>query len=239
MIRTLVAYTILIPILYTGPGELGSRWQTEVIVVNPADRALDGHGIVFRVLCPIPEGCPAPALAPRELGFIDAPQSTRGLLWHVPDEHGPSIEIQAEFGERSSSRFLQQLPIAREEDFRTTGIALPIVRTGGNVRTALRIYSPDPLTDQQVRVTVRPWHDPAGTPIVERIVTLEAPKLPTQFPLIPSFAELLLQRDLGLTMQVRVEVEPLPRLDGRIPRIWAFATVTDNLTHDVAVVSPQ
>lgn len=229
---------VLIPTYYNGPGQFGSQWFTHVRVVNGTNADLDGHGLTFNVQCPIPEGCERPSVPARQYGDLVGPQSDRGLLLHLPIDSAEQFEFDAHFGE--GDRRSYELPIVREDDFRQTAFGLPVVPFLGDFRSTLRIYSPDPLADQQVRVRIVPAYAPFALAEAGGIVTLSV-DIPTSLPIRPAFAQLNLQRAFPEVTSgaMRVELEPLPRLDGRIPRIWAFVTVTFNDRNDVVVISPQ
>ncbi|MDQ3282282.1 MAG: hypothetical protein M3Q69_12830 [Acidobacteriota bacterium] len=244
----ILAATILIPIFYNGAGQAGSFWHTSVALDNFAATPLEGHGVVFLTSnCEIPEGCPILTVDPGEMAFVTAPYAPNGLILHPRDEDAQQIEIQASFGERRRHAGTAgvELPIARDDDFRSIRFGFPLVRFEGGyetptVRTLLRIYSLDPAPGQQVRVELQPLYRPAQR-IADRaaVVTL-APGDAGPFPLHPSFAQVDLQREFAGYGQgtVRVDVVPLP--NGNVtPRVWAFVTITHNQTNEVTVISPQ
>jgi hypothetical protein len=230
---------VLIPTFYNGPGQFDSQWRTDVFVVNPTEQSIDGRGATFFVPCPIPEACPSGTLGPRQEGILGGPESDRGLLLHLPADAAHRVEFDAHFGEDRRS---YALPIVREDDFHDDRFGLPLVPLLGDFRTTLRIYSPDPLVDQQVILRLMPASNPFGEPLATRVVTLDV-TVPESLPLRPAFAQLVLQREFPEATRtngaVRIEFEPVPRLDGRIPRVWAFATVTFNDRNDVVVIMPQ
>jgi hypothetical protein len=230
---------VLIPTFYNGPGQFGSQWRTEVFVANGMEESVEGRGVRFLVQCPIPEGCTADRVPVKQRAMVEGPESDRGLLLHLPADAAHRVEFSAHFGEGDRRSYV--LPIVRERDFRDDRVALPLVPFRGDFRTTLRIYSPDPLVDQQVMVRVMPSSNPFAEALATRIVTLGV-DVPTSLPMRPAFAQLVLHREFPEVTQsnvLRIELEPVPRLDGRIPRIWAFATVTFNDRNDVVVIVPQ
>ena len=238
----LLLAAILIPILYNGPGQHGSHWYTNVVVNHHGTQPLEGRGIVFLdVSCPIPEGCPAGNIE-QGVGFVIGPQSGRGLLLHPSEGDEDRVYVQAHFGEqrRHANTGGVELPVARDDDFRTH-IGLPAVRLDGGhetpaVRTQLRIYSLDPSPGQHVRVEMRGWHSPtAAVPEAVQVITLNAGDT-----LHPAFAELDLQRAFPQVHEgaVRVDVVAIPDGD-HTPLVWAFVTMTHSATNEVTVISPQ
>lgn len=230
---------VLIPTFYNGPGQFGSQWRTDVFLVNGMQQNIEGRGVEFLVPCPIPEGCPSNQIAVKQRGVVSGPQSDRGLLLHLPADEAERVELAAHFGEGDRRSYV--LPVVREDDFRDDRFGMPLVPLLGEFRTTLRIYSPDPLVDQQVIVRIMRASNPFGEAIATRVVTLDV-NVPTSLPLRPAFAQMVLQREFPELLSngaVRVEFDPVPRLDGRIPRIWAFATVTFNDRNDVVVIVPQ
>lgn len=229
---------VLIPTFYNGSGQFGSQWFTNVWVVNGMEENLAGRGIEFTISCPIPEGCLSSDVPVKQYGAVSGPQSDRGLLLHLPADAAHLVEFSAHFGE--GNRRAYELPIVRESDFRQDRFGMPVVPFHGDFRSTLRIYSPDPLVDQQVIVRLIPAHAPFIDPEATRIVTLGV-EIPTALPIRPAFAQISLQREFPQIMSgaMRIDLESVPRLDGRIPRIWAFVTVTFNDRNDVIVITPQ
>jgi hypothetical protein len=231
---------ILIPILFNGPGAGGSEWFTTVVVTNRGSEHLQGRGVEFlrRSGCPIPEGCPIGHARRLELSQVTGPESLEGLLLHPLTADAELVEVQAQFGEAHRHSNGIELPIARERDFRTTMFAFPLVYAGHGTRTLLRLYSPDPIAGQRVRIILRPTFLPTTSFSEAYEVTLFVPD-GTAMPLRPAFAQFDLTAtvpDTGLG-QVRVEVVPL-ETNGRTPRVWGFVTMTDNHTNEVTVMRP-
>jgi hypothetical protein len=241
---------ILIPVFYNGPGQRGSDWFTSVTYVYSGTTAIPGHGLrVIDRTCPIPEGCERFDIAPNSFGAVAGPESVSGFLLHVPLSEVDRFVFDARFGERTRNKYGVEMPVARESDFKRTPTVLPIVALGGtfadNMRTTLRIYSPDALPGQTVRVDLSPWGSPAT--VGSKIVRLELSDPPgTATPLRPAFAQLELQREFpglfGTAVTVRVTpIAPVPDAPPpvQLPRVWAFATAVRNDNNEVAVYSPR
>lgn len=237
---------ILVPVFYNGPGAYGSQWFTWVWINNFTTQTIEGRGLDLIVRCPIPEGCFADDFRPGDVGSVVGPQSQSGFLLYLPADQTGGVELDARFGEGTRNQYGVELPIAREEDFRRAPIVLPYVTLTGyanELRTTVRVYSPDAISDQQVRVEIRPWGSMAtGAVQGSRVVTLALSDPPgTPQPLHPAFGSIELQRELPdvFSGMISVRIVPLPMAGGVVPRIWAMATAVRNDNNEVAVFSPR
>jgi hypothetical protein len=243
---------VLIPVFYNGPGAFGSQWFTSVAVNNFSSQTIEGRGLTFTDRsCPIPEGCGREDLGPGNFGnvgdaFHPDQQWPAGFLLYLPANEADAVELDARFGEIDRNRYGVELPIVREDEFVREPIVLPYVAmTGANsgLRTTLRIYSPDAITGQQVRVDIRLWGArPTATPLASQVLTLALSETPgTAEPLQPAYAQLDLQRAFPTLFEgtVSLRIVPLQTLGNAVPRIWAFATAVRNDTNEVAVYSPR
>lgn len=237
--------TILIPIFYNGPGGFGTQWRTTVLVRNRMATPLAVPGIDWLVTCPIPEGCARDVVDPGEHGTLIAPPSREGLVLHVDADDTERLAFRAFFAAAPRISGGSELPIVRSREFRTDDIYLHFVHLHGHPnpsRTSLRLYGIDARADTRVRIVLLDSF--FGQIYAGRDVTLTVPAMPQDIPNIkPAFAELDLARAFPDVVdragQVDIRITPLPFADGTIPRIWALATITDNVTNEVRVVSPQ
>jgi hypothetical protein len=237
---------VLVPVFYNGPGSFGSEWFTSVSVNNFTGQRIEGHGLEFVVICPIPEGCEREDLHPDAVGRVAGPQLPSGFLLHIPAGETDRVELDARFGEITRNQYGVELPIAREDDFRRTPLVLPSVALTGylnELRTTVRVYSPDAIAGQQVRVELRSWVYPNEVPPYgSLVVTLASPDPPgTPQPLHPAYAAVELQREFPnlFSGAIYLRIVPLPMPDGTVPRIWAMATAVRNDNNEVAVFSPR
>jgi hypothetical protein len=242
---------VLVPVFYNGPGGFGSQWFTTVNLNNFTSQTVAGHGLTFMARsCQIPEGCPRSELAPGEYGSVGSQFTPAnfpaGFFLYLPSAETNAFEIDARFGETTRNLYGVELPIAREADFRRTAIVLPYVAFTGfhnELRTTVRVYSPDPIFAQRVRVEIRNWGAQAtAAPLGSVDVTLDLfDPGGTAEPLQPAFAQIELQRVFPSVFSgvVSVRVIPLQKPFGPIPRIWAFATAVRNDNNEVAVFSPR
>jgi hypothetical protein len=226
---------VLIPIFYNGAGQYNSEWFTAVNVYNRTSQRVSGNGVRFLDrACPIPEGCETTNIEAGAYGGVLGPNFNGGFLLDVPAAEEEKFEVDARFGEKTRNKYGVELPIARENDFRRAPIVMPYVIMSGfseRLRTTLRVYSPDAIEGQQVRVDLTNWG--STTVRATATLTLQLSDPPgTAVPLQPAFAQIDLQTAfpsyLGAITSVRVT-----------PRIWAFATAVRNDNNEVAVYSPR
>lgn len=240
---------VLIPTLYIGPGAFGSRWSTLLVLNNHMDVAFASPGVTFVTLCGLPEGCVSETVPPGSFGSVEGPRPINGLLLYLPAEDA-AIIFMARLAAlpRNTSAEGTELPVVRESAFSRGTLRfpyVPLVPVRDPLRTTLRIYAPDAQPGSSVRVELRSWSDPTGPAIATKTVTLEAPASPkgSAVPIYPGFAQVNLQDEFPAVSQTNslcnVAVISLPLNSESTPRIWAFITITDNITQEVAVQRPQ
>jgi hypothetical protein len=135
---------------------------------------------------------------------------------------------------RGNETWGTEIPVVPEDEFRTKTIALLPVPLGSGFRAMVRIYGLE-QTGGAVRVKVTTIEDEPSVPLgVVYDHTLQLPPTASQF--APPYTQLALYVELPASNALaRVEIEPLtPGL-----AFWAFASITDNETQHVTVVSPQ
>lgn len=238
---------VLIPVFYQGPGAFGTFWVTIVVINNHSSQPVRAPGVTFGILCPIPEGCMSSDVPPFSFGALAKPESASGLIVYIPAGEADRVIFSAQLSARPRVLLYNgtQLPIARERDFRTDAVHLPYVPLRGRpVRTSLRIYGPDAQEGIQVRVDLRCWCAIAGEPDESRVFALTTQPSPDPAnPIYPAYIELNVQKEFARASERgtfdNIEITPLPLPSGAVPRIWAFVTVTDNVTNEVLVISPQ
>lgn len=220
---------ILVPVFYNGPGVNGSSWATEVAVQNANSYAVE----FYRG----PDQVPSIAAgATSRLGFEAAPG---GIFMIVPRGSGAGLRANAMI--RDVSRPMQawgtELPIVRERDF-VSDLTLLNVPAYPGYRTMLRIYSSESLPAFG-QVTMFSMDD--GRTLGQRAFTLESVQPCTSIETctsnrpasiaIPDITDKLPVVNAGERVGIRVQ-----SFDARV---WAFATITNNETQHVAIVSPQ
>ena len=168
-------------------------------------------------------------------GSGDAPA---GLFLIVPRQAAPRLSFHAGVRDtsRSATEWSTEIPVVREAQFSSDGVDLLDIPANPRFRTMLRIYTPrNPVSGYEAFVHVIVYSLETGSTLRELYPSLGNPTDCTDEVLCaerPSHAAIA---DLaaGLSGE-RVGV----RVQGNVP-LWAFATITNNDTQRVTVVSPQ
>ncbi|HET7436672.1 MAG TPA: hypothetical protein VFN10_18330 [Thermoanaerobaculia bacterium] len=230
--------TILLPVHIAGAplqGANGSRWTTDLAIHNagPAEVILGPCGVPS----PLPSACPpsyfsvlaGETLRNHAVGFTDA--GVNGRLLHVRAELASQLAFSLRVRDlaRAAEDDGTELPVVRGEAFRTGTVRLIDVPLAPTSRVLLRVYDLDDRGDGQVRVRV--ISDDGAIADHPLLIAASGYGHPGGLPFAPGYGALPLEG----SGNVRVEIEPItPGL-----RLWAFATVTNNATQHVTVVSPQ
>jgi hypothetical protein len=219
---------ILLPVIFNGPGAFGSNWVTEIALRNVNDYGVEpwrpvGGSSVIVASKPLLFG---PGNAPAGLFVIVPRQAASRLAFHA------SVRDTS----RADSEWATEIPVVRENQFSTAGVELLDIPVEPRFRTMIRIYSPTnppPHHASLVHVIVyslddgvtlrdvyRPLADPTGCS--DAVSCAEHASF-------ASIADLTAGLPPG-----RVGIQ----IQGNLP-LWAFASVTNNETQHVTVVSPQ
>ena len=247
---------ILIPVFFFGSGAHGSQWVTSV-ELNAT------HGVVMPIAilsgspqCPKPCGCALinRVLGPRPTTVCDQllVDYIRGIYLYVPkDVDRAALHISARVRDlsRQAESVGTEIPVVRPSDLRDGPIMLLDVPTAGRFRVSLRVYD---VAKSRDNVNIRIYDANAlkrgdRTPLVETVITM--PVLPPlaasdpSFPLQPPSAVVIgdlvgvfpkLAAVNAVSIEVRGQQTPAdPK------RYWAFVSITNNVTQEVTVVSPQ
>jgi hypothetical protein len=241
---------VLLPVLFEGPGGFGARWTTRARVMASSTERVQFARAAFEgdPACPSVCGCAAgSAIDPDRpasvcvAGFSDP----AGLILYAPTSATLHYGLRIFDASRSTVDSGTEIPVVHERDFRFDRIVLlDLPWSSSAQRTALRIYNPDQRDGAQVRLT---FTEPNGVDVItERVVTLQylvRTLVFDPYPNRPAFAyfpDLIARFDDGtvpsqLPESYNLIITPVTR--GL--RIWAFASVTNNTTQQVTVVSPQ
>jgi hypothetical protein len=206
---------VLIPVIYNGPGAKGSLWTTDVLVRNPNEWQVP--------------------LWPQKMVAAQRPQrideeAPHGLFLFVP--RSETLHFAATVRGRADA-IGAEMPIVRENDFRSVPFELIDIPAQPQFRQTLRIYSPDAAG--RVRVLAYDMHN--GVPFHEKYIELTPSGSVDRpaFAVISDFAAAFRGFSGGPTQRVGLRIEP----DVAGARLWAFVSVTDNDTLDVRLITPQ
>jgi hypothetical protein len=243
---------VLIPLDYGNvvPGAFGSEWSADLWVANHSDQPVSTNYCEVR-------GCPDWSKS----GAIPARQAFQnpmnvyhgrepGVVWFLSPGDPEKLQFNLRLYERSENTVRQgiEIPVVREGEFFTGPLELLNVPSGGSERVALRIYDPDAARRDEafeprekfVRLEVL-----TGEHLREPSVLLDtvlmfpvAHRSLDESALEPAVIELFsLHAMVDLTGRSAVRIRVTPVTEGL--RIWAMASVTDNETHYVSIISPQ
>lgn len=235
---------VLIPVFLAGPGAFGSHWNTRLTIANTSDVPLGS--IPYTYQCGIPEGCLSPF--PSHASVVWNATSTffvTGFFINMGQLELPRVVFSLRVFDDSQSAIDRgtEIPVVPYSSFRESEIQLLDVPTDSRFRVALRVYA---LATQTPAIAVRTYRDPppgGGGPqgprvlISERIVFLQTG---TSGPLARPSSVMISDPLGGGASEAdgsRFRIGVQSQTPG-VP-IWAFATVTNNETQRVTVISPQ
>jgi hypothetical protein len=238
---------ILLPIHLDGvvPGAFGAQWKTSLWLRNNSIEAV--------TLAPWPCGLGDPCPGPDRLTFsLPARHSLRNLppldalpdgnpsrLLYIARPGAASVSLGLRFADISRSTIDAgvDLPVIRESELLTTTAQLLDVPLGPTFRVLLRLYDAG-LTSAQFRVTISAQTETVGAPVYSTVVTATSVytgDLRPKAAYAPVDITGLLQLPLPWPQNARIEITPLTPGS----RYWAFASVTNNVTQAVTLVTPQ
>ncbi|MEO8218014.1 MAG: hypothetical protein ABI718_13115 [Acidobacteriota bacterium] len=238
---------VLLPIsileAFPVPGAFGSQWTTDLWVRN--DAGVPVYMAPYYDGCHLPEGC---GQYPVTAGVAWRPQSVTldvsvpGVFFQIqrPFENQVDIELRVRDLSRQSESWGTELPTVPEESFTSEKVTLFDVPDSEGFRVMLRIYGIGDLDNSTVRVRTFSLDEsaliPGSVPVLvsDQIVTLRSPAASlTRY--VPHYAEMIPFQSVSSPGRKLIEITPAtPGL-----RIWAFATVTNNETQQITIVTPQ
>ena len=221
---------VLIPVFSNGPGAFGSQWATQAMLRNLSNQALRFFSDVAR-----PAGCAAECLiGPSGFsGLFEFGEHPRGLVLFVPRNIANDIHygLLVRDTSRDDSAWGTELRVVREKDARTGPMVLENVPFDARYRVALRLYAIDGGGGDVKLTAVTPDRTSASATV--RLEGCDAPPCNSAEPGFGSFDVRALFPTLLSKSRITIYIEG----DGR-PH-WALASVTNNTTQHVTVISPQ
>jgi len=212
---------VFVPVLVANlNGVGGTVWQTDLWATNTSDQP-----VLYQIaVCLQSAGCNATnTIAPQSTQSRgDSPRPTG--RW-VPLDPAVHLEARLRDLSRSSSSAGVELPIIREADFRADEINLNAITRDARFRLTLRVYGLDAGGD----VTIEQL-DANGNLLSTIVVTLAPPAVPG---LLSGYAQVALDTAPDTT-PIRLRIRPRTLN----LRIWALASITNNVTSEVTLVQP-
>ncbi|HEY3052338.1 MAG TPA: hypothetical protein VGK04_03015 [Thermoanaerobaculia bacterium] len=219
---------VLVPVYAFGPGAFGSNWTTEVTILNSSFYDIEAYRRSGRV-----KG--------RSTTTLDFGASrSGGVLYYPPRD----FSSQMQFGSlvRDTSRQAEdwgtEVPVVRESQFRKAIFSLLNIPVDTRFRQTLRVYDVDSV-EEFARVSI--YSMSTSSLIAEKSIPLRSANPCKRFQPCASDEPATAMIDLLTTFP---EVAGAGRIRFDIvadstSRLWAFATVTNNQTQHVTVITPQ
>lgn len=245
---------VLVPLWLNAPaaGAHDSLWTTELAIVNGGEDPLVIAGY-FRPDCggdlrPCFESVP-PGITfrPRLLTFTNEVQGIF-LLLEREQPRAAAFSLRVRDLSRSVETWGTEIPVVRIDEIDGGPIHILDVPIRGGFRTMLRIYDLDPRSGPaRVRVRVYGFNEKRQSPFEPEAVNdalLADEEHAFRYAVTgggtfdhPGYIELadFPSRIITHFYHVRLRIDPLT--PGR--RIWAFASITNNATQHVTIMSPQ
>ena len=240
--------TVLLPVYLDGrvSGANGSQWQTDLWIRNDGTKPV----ALAPWECPPGHACPAVVPLTRTLGagesiqnlpaFFRPPTANTGRLLYIWRDGAENVSLQLRFADvsRGALNGGTEMPVVREKDLRTKTVTLQNVPFAGPFRVLVRVFDVDHGA-AQFRLNVYAQQAGSGNEVLYTTTLTATTPQTGDFHYEPAYAQFdlstLLQRPAVWPQAFRIEVEPLTPNS----RFWAFASITNNDTQLVTLVSPQ
>jgi len=225
---------ILFPVLDSLSGANGSEWVSETLVSNPKPWFVENDNSVNPAVClvfPCTE-----RLGPRELTGFRGMGHPHGLALLAARPEAPDLafSLRARDISREAEGFGTEIPVIREKDmYRNTPITLLGVPRDPRYRVKVRMYALDPFFFPEApgwNVVIVTGFGPNATRTEQFLV---ADRECSSCPDSPAYVE------LDLPPGAKGEFSTLYITSPSESFAWAFASVTNNVTQQVTIVTPN
>jgi hypothetical protein len=221
---------ILFPVLFSAAGAHGSQWVSEAAIANPRPWYIETFNEVMPFEC-IDYPC-GERIAPDSYVAFSGAGFPQGVALIAPraEAHNLSFSLRVRDTSRAAEGYGTQVPVVREDDmFRGTELTLLDVPVDSRYRTKVRMYVFD-SGDHDAEVTVDDGDQSPST----YFVALRRNCSGIACHATPWYAEV----DLATTaLDKRVNL--YIRMGANDSPAWAFASVTNNETQQVTIVTPD
>jgi hypothetical protein len=228
---------VLIPVIHNGPGAFGSQWRTDVWLRNESDSIIPIMHTPAQAIGCVPPNCNVP-LNPRESKQLGVQSAPSGYFLHVARGSVDDLSVNAVFRDiTQQERSLgEEMPVVRESEFITGKQSLLNIPSDFRFRTRLRVYGFRPEPGLTLTLPFAIYHLTGNDPLAQGAILLAPPA----DGIGPAFGELhdidaLFPQISGLG-PFRIELGPLETADNRY---WALASVTNNETQHVTLITPR
>ena len=237
------------------PGAHGSLWTIDLVAHNNSDSGV----IVSGCCCAIPEGC---GFHQANSTFFTGESTTLdpngGEFIYVSDPRAVTFSLRIQDISRQATTWGTSLPVVPPQGAFKTTLHLLDVTVDPRFRSALRIYDFDSLGPDPTYVRLR-IYDLCGLSPVDRdcnrppLVDTNIALVPRQTTTTPSVPATSMIGDLVAAFPQLANVKPAVLVGPERPasirididpitlglRFWAFASVTNNETQHVTVITPN
>lgn len=223
---------ILFPVLFNAPGANGSDWRSEAVVSNPNPFFIENDNTIESFVC-VTFPC-GERLSPGSFARIAGGNYPHGVTLLVPRPEADDVAFSLRVRDvsRQAEGFGTEIPVVREKDLvMDRDLTLLDVPVDPRYRVKLRVYSYDPLPGMNAFATVRVMN-----PVSKALLATHnlIPKRDcTDCPFMPFYAELDLPAGAANGEPVALSIQTAMGAPS-----WAFATVTNNTTQQVTIVTP-
>ncbi|HUP65868.1 MAG TPA: IPT/TIG domain-containing protein [Thermoanaerobaculia bacterium] len=235
---------VLLPVMFEGPGAVGSLWTTEATIYNDATFGIEVVNVLPGSCPPADGGCPPEIPADATLRFqpADLGQWHQGYLLAVPREIAPELRYGLHIRDltRQAEAFGTEIDVVRDWKTRSGRVVLVDIPTDGRFRRTLRVY--DLLAEDGLQADLRVIRERDSRVLLQMRITLRTfGRCVTEPCWIPEPAAFVMPLDGPFPSdtrhddRIRVEITPVVPL---VP-LWAFVSVTNNSSQHVTTSSPQ
>jgi hypothetical protein len=241
----LIRQRVLLPVVVETPvpGAHGSLWTTQTALVNTGLDLAFVYGIMTG--CPVPV-CPGEnAIGANTTLYPHMSGLDPTINAHLIEVEGGTVAVQLTVQDRSRAfeTWGTSVPAVAESDAWITPFQLlDVPGDSSRFRTLVRIYSFTPMVDASVRIRIFRTNSAHNVPyednqpdelLAERLMPLRR----SSSPYTPGYADLPLWTVAGINSGDRLRVEVVPITQDI--RFWAMASITNNETQHVTIVSPH
>jgi len=221
---------VLFPVLFSSRGGHGSEWLSEAAIANPRPWYVETVNEVMPFVC-ITYPC-GERMAPSSTVAFDGMGYPQGIALIVPRAEADDLTFSLRVRDtaRHAEGYGTQIPVVRESDmFRNAELTLLDLPVDPRYRTKIRMYVFD-SGDHDAYVTVRQAHGVIDT----RFVPVRRDCTSGDCAGAPWYGELdLAAGNTGDRVDVYITI------GGTDTPAWAFASVTNNDTQQVTIVTPD
>jgi hypothetical protein len=217
---------ILFPVLFSAKGANGSDWRSEAVVSNPNEWFVENYNTIDSLVC-VTFPC-GERLSPGSYARLTGPSFTRGAVLLVPRAEADNLSFALRIRDvsREAEGFGTEVPVVRESAMMANRPATLLdVPLDPRYRVKLRIYGydewPSDTPDASVEIIDPLTRERKGRHYV-RMTLLDTHRYGELD--LPAGAE-------GERVAIYVYApQDMP--------VWAFASVTNNTTQQVTLVTP-